>query len=120
MLIPTPNLILVATTPVDFRKQIYGLVALVELSLGERPLSGTMFVFTNRRGDGLKLLVWHRGGFVLVYKKLEKGRFRLGRINGDRMVITPAELAAILEGIDLEKAKRLARWSPDLSLHVDP
>lgn len=112
MLIPTPARILVASAPVDFRKSIDGLAALVELGLGERPLSGTMFVFMNRRRNGLKLLVWHRGGFVLVYKKLELGCFRLPAADGDRVVVTPAELSAILEGIDLSHARRLPRWAP--------
>ena len=112
MLIPTPTRILVATTPVDLRKSIDSLAALVELQLKERPLSGAMFVFVNRRRSGMKLLVWDRGGFVLVYKKLERGRFRLPQVDGDRAIVTPAELAAIFEGIDLSKAKRLPRWSP--------
>lgn len=112
MLIPTPPRILVATTPVDFRKSIDGLVALVELQLNERPLSGQMFVFTNRRRNGLRLLVWSHGGFVLVYKKLERGRFRLPKTEGDRVVVSAVELSAILEGIDLEGAARLPRWNP--------
>lgn len=112
MLIPTPSRILVATQPVDFRKSIDGLAAQVELVLAERPLSGTMFVFVNRRRSGLKLLVWDHGGFVLVYKKLEKGRFRLPETEADRVTLTPAELAAVFEGIDLKNARRLRRWSP--------
>ena len=112
MLIPTPTRILVSTTPVDLRKSIDGLGALVELQLADRPLSGAMFVFVNRRRSGMKLLVWDHGGFVLVYKKLERGRFRLPQVEGDRVTVTPAELAAIFEGIDLARAKRLPRWSP--------
>jgi transposase len=112
VLIPTPTRILVATTPVDLRKSIDGLAALVDLQLGERALSGAMFVFVNRRRSALKLLVWDHGGFVLVYKKLERGRFRLPHVDGDRVNVTPAELAAIFEGIDLSKARRLRRWEP--------
>lgn len=113
MLIPTPSRILVATRPVDFRKSIDGLAALVELVLKERPLSGALFVFLNRRSNAMKLLIWDRGGFVLVYKKLERGRFMLPRpVTGDRVTMTPAELAAVLEGIDLSRATRLKRWNP--------
>lgn len=113
MLIPTPSRILVATRPVDFRKSIDGLAALVELVLQERPLSGALFVFLNRRANAMKLLIWDRGGFVLVYKKLERGQFRLpGPATGDRVTMTPAELAAVLEGIDLSRATRLKRWNP--------
>ena len=120
MLIPTPPRILVATTPVDFRKSIDGLVALVELQLKERPLSGQMFVFTNRRRNGLRLLVWSHGGFVLVYKKLERGCFRLPRVEGDRVVVSAVELSAILEGIDLQGATRLPRWNPTESVAHPP
>lgn len=101
-----------STTPVDLRKSIDGLAALVELQLQERPLSGTMFVFTNRRRTALKLLVWSYGGFLLLYKKLERGRFRMPAVEGDRKTLTLAELAALMEGIDLSDARRLPRWNP--------
>ena len=65
-MIPTPPRILLSTSPADFRNSIDGLAALVELSLKESPLSGTMFVFRNKSGNALKLLVWSHGGFVLV------------------------------------------------------
>jgi transposase len=116
VLIPTPQRILVATRPVDFRKSIDGLAAVTELVLGERALSGALFVFVNRRRSAVKMLVWDRGGFVLVYKKLERGRFRLPDSDEDRVVLTPAELAAVLEGIDLSRARRLARWNPQTSV----
>ncbi len=112
MLIASPRRILLATAPVDFRKSIDGLAAIVELHLREPPLSGQMFVFTNRRRDGLKLLVWDQGGFVLIYKRLERGRFQFPPTDDDRRVLTPAELAAILEGIDLGRARQLPRWNP--------
>jgi len=110
--IPTPSRILLSTSPADFRKSIDGLAALVELHLREAPLSGTMFVFRNKTGNALKLLVWSAGGFVLVYKKLERGRFRVPTTEADRMTLTPAEVGAILEGIDLRRSTRLPRWNP--------
>jgi transposase len=64
------------------------------------------------RGNALKLLVWSAGGFVLVYKKLERGRFRVPTSEADRLTLTPAEVVAILEGIDLRQATRLPRWNP--------
>lgn len=115
-MIPTPTRILLSTSPADFRKSIDGLAALVELHLGESPLSGTMFVFRNQRGNALKLLVWSTGGFVLVYKKLERGCFRVPTSEADRLTLTPAEVGAILEGIDLRRAKRLPRWEPTLTV----
>jgi transposase len=120
MLMPTPTRILVATQPVDFRLSIDGLAALVELQLKDNPLSGTMFVFLNKRRRGLKLLVWDHGGFVLLYKKLERGRFRLPASEHDRLSISAAELLAILEGIDLAGAERLPRWNPSQTTLASP
>jgi transposase len=112
VLISTPKRILVAREPVDFRKGIAGLAAVCEVQLGEEPLDGTLFVFTNRHRKGLKMLVWTHGGFLMLYKKLEKGRFRWPLFDADRGTITAAELAALMEGIDLSKAYRLKRWNP--------
>lgn len=111
-MIPVPPRILVARDPVDFRKGIAGLAAVCEVHLGEEPLDGTLFVFSNRRKNGLKMLVWTHGGFLMLYKRLEKGRFRWPPMQADRGVITQAELAAVMEGIDLSKARRLSRWNP--------
>ena len=113
MLIPAPTRILLAREPVDFRKQIDGLAAVCALHLREQPLDGTLFVFRNRRKDAVKMLIWTHGGFLLLYKKLERGRFKWPALGDDRGTITPAELAALLEGIDLDKARRLRRWNPD-------
>ena len=111
-MIPAPARILIAREPVDFRKQIDGLAAICEVQLREQPLDGTLFVFRNRRRSALKMLVWTHGGFLLLYKKLEKGRFRWPDMDDDRTTLTQAELAALMEGIDLSRARRLKRWSP--------
>ena len=115
MLIPTPSRILVARDPIDFRKQIDGIAAVCEVQLGEQPLDGTLFLFRNRRKTALKALVWTHGGFTLMYKKLERGRLRWPDLEDDRTTISPAELAALLEGIDLSRSRRLSRWNPDNS-----
>lgn len=101
-----------AREPVDFRKQINGLAAVCEVHLREEPLDGTLFIFRNKRKNALKGLVWTNGGFMLIYKKLEKGCFPWPSFDGDRGTISPAELAALLEGIDMSKSKKLYRWNP--------
>jgi len=108
----TPTRILVARDHVDFRKAIDGLAAVCEVHLRENPLDGTLYIFRNRRKTAIKMLIWTHGGFMMLYKKLEKGRFRWPDIAQDRQTISYAELAAILEGIDLSKARRLKRWNP--------
>lgn len=113
MLISAPTRILVARDCVDFRKSINGLAAVCETVLGEQPLDGTLFLFTNRRKDAMKALVWTYGGFLMFYKRLERGRFRWPQLDQDRGTISAAELAALMEGIDLSKARRLRRWNPE-------
>jgi len=113
--IPLPSRILVARDPVDLRKSIDGLASVCELVLREQPLDGTLFLFTNRRRDGLKALMWTYGGFTLLYKKLEQGRFRWPELAADRGTLTHAEVAALFEGLDLRHARRLRRWNPENS-----
>ena len=62
--------------PVDFRKQIDGLVLLISDNLLSSPTSGELFIFRNRHCDKLKLLWYERNGFWLCYRRLEKGRFQ--------------------------------------------
>jgi transposase len=77
MLQITPQMkILVAVEPVDFRKQIDGLVRLCKQTLQEDPFQGTVFVFRNRRSTALKALVYDGQGFWLCHKRLSEGRFR--------------------------------------------
>src|SRR5712691_9206199 len=73
------------------------------------PQSGHLFVFRSRRGDRLKILVWDRDGFVLWYKRLEVGVFKIPRVEqGVRSVeLRASELAMILDGIDVSKLKRV-------------
>lgn len=111
-MMPVPDRILVALEPVDFRKQIDGLAALCESQLDEEPLDGTLFLFRNRRTTGLKGLMWTAGGFTMAYKKLEQGRFLWPTGEGGKAFLTRAELAALLEGLDISNSPRLRRWNP--------
>ena len=100
----------------DMRKGFGGLAAATRELIGEDPLSGHLFVFFNRRRDRGKLLFWDRSGLCLWYKRLEKGRFQLKSLDrlraGHRAEVEAAELALILEGIDLSNAKRRPRFVP--------
>ena len=73
--LPSSVRVYLASEPTDMRKGFDGLRALV-IGLGQDVYSGHLFVFVSRRGDRIKILSWDRGGFVLWYKRLEKGRFR--------------------------------------------
>ena len=112
--LPPSVKVFVATEPVDMRKQIDGLAALCRSTLELDPLCGHLFVFFGRRGDYGRILFWDRNGFCLFSKRLEKGRFTLPwdvPPHAKRHEIEAAELALILEGIDLRGAKRRPRWN---------
>lgn len=101
MIIPSgPLKVLVAVRPVDFRKGMVGLATLVKAELNRDPFSGVMFVFRSKRADRLKLLLWDGTGLVLVTKRLEEGNFRWPRHGEGSMTLTPAQAAALIEGLD--------------------
>lgn len=91
------------TEPIDFRKQIGGLAALVEGELQMNPFGTALFVFVNRRRTGIKALYWHRNGFCLWQKRLEKDRFAWPRQRdfGATCCVSLQELQWLLEGFDL-------------------
>lgn len=108
--LPPSVQIYVAVEHADMRKSFDGLSALVRNVLEQDPFSGHLFVFRNRRGDRLKILYWDRSGFCIWYKLLEKGTFRFPVAEGNHVEMPAAELALILEGIDLQGARRQQRF----------
>ena len=96
----------------DMRCGFDRLAERVKTVIGEDPLSGHLFVFRSRRSDRLKILHWDRDGFVLWYKRLEQGVFKLPRAKeGARSLeMRASELAMVLDGIDVSKLKRVARY----------
>ena len=111
----------VATEPVNLRRSFDGLTNEVREVLGADPLSGHVFVFLNRRKTMVKLLLWTRGGFTIVQKRLERGTFTFPRQvtrGAGRIEIDVHELAMLLEGIDAARARRSKRWEPPAHAHV--
>ena len=99
--------------PTDMRRGFDRLAAQAEQVTGQDPLSGHLFAFRNRRGDKLKLLFWDRDGYVLVYKRLEQGQFKLPPAEVPGCASRPlrvSELAMLLDGIDLSSVKRSKRY----------
>jgi transposase len=103
--------IFLAATPADMRKGFDGLARLVRDGIPQDPLSGHLFVFLNRRHNRIKILYWDRDGFALWYKRLETGVLRFPEAKTGRDEVTPGEIAAVLEGIDLSRARRLPRFA---------
>ena len=92
--------VMMATRPVDFRKGVDGLAALVRDTMGADPFSGAVYVFRAKRADRVKLVFWDGTGVVLVAKRLEEGAFRWPRIEDGVVRLTAAQISALLEGLD--------------------
>jgi transposase len=73
--LPPSVRVYVALGASDLRRSVDGLSGMVREQFGLDPLSGHLFLFRNRRGDRLKILVWDRSGFWVMYKRLERGTF---------------------------------------------
>ena len=99
--------VFVAREPVDFRKAHDGLSQIVRDVFGDDPLSGHLFVFTNRRRDRLKILFFDRNGLWLLYKRLERGTFPKFALRGTktRVEVDRAWLAMLLDGFVPSTAK---------------
>lgn len=111
--VPSAIGIYLARDPVDFRKSHDGLIGIVREQFGDDPMDGSLFVFVNKRRDRIKLLQWDRDGFWLHYKRLESGTFRIDvSCDEARARVSRAELAILLEGIDLKKQKIRKPFEP--------
>jgi transposase len=112
-----PNRVFLCTLPTDMRKSFDSLAGLVEQQLGQDPLAGDLFVFRSKRGDRLKLLYWDNDGLAIWYKRLEQGTYGLPtpdrarpQVGSHGLVLRPAELAMLLDGIDLANVRRRPRY----------
>lgn len=123
-MIPAGVRIYAAAAPVDMRRGFIGLAETAREQLSQDPGSGALFLFTNKKGDRLKLL-WHdQTGMCVLYKMLDRGFFRIpGAAPGATSVaIEAAEMAAILEGVQLPPSRatprKIARDARDAALHA--
>ena len=90
--------IFIANKPVDFRKNILSLCTLVIEEMQKEPSEG-IYIFYNKNLDRLKIIGWHRNGFIMLYKVLETGKF-LVQCDGDNLQINPEQLNWLLIGVD--------------------
>jgi len=93
----------------DLRKQIDGLAAVVKQVFKLDPLARNLYLFCGRRCDRIKALYWEGDGFILLYKRLENGRFQWPRKESEARLITPQQLRWLLEGLSVEQPKALKK-----------
>lgn len=108
--VPVDLPVFLAVEPVDMRRSFDGLAIHIQSYLNMNPLKDGLFIFRNKGGDKVKLMWWSRNGLVIIYKRLEQGRFKWPKPSAKMMSLTRQELELLLDGIDLSKLKRL----PDL------
>ncbi len=100
--------------PTDLRKSFHGLVALTEAKIRQDPLSGSLFVFVNRRQDRIKILYWGQTGYCIWYQQLQRGTYQLPRSDeldgAEAIEMTRAQLSLILDGIDLTSVRQRKRF----------
>jgi transposase len=108
---PGPRIWLAAEAA-DMRCGFDRLAQRVQAVIGADPLSGHLFLFRSRSGNRLKILMWDRDGYVLWYKRLEVGVFKLPRValGAGSVELRASELAMLLDGIDMAKLKRVPRY----------
>ena len=110
--LPSSVRIYIAAEPVERRRGFDGWAAATRSLCGD-PLSGYLFCFLNKRKNRIKVLLWDRTGYLVLYKRLERGTFALpteptpGR---GQVEVDAAELGLMLEGLDLRGARRRPRW----------
>ena len=123
MLLPRSVRVYAATSPTNLRRSFDGLSNEVRSVLALDPLSGHLFVFLNRRKTQVKILMWTRGGFLVVHKRLERGTFAfVHAVTPDvhTVEIDVHELAMLLEGIDPRGARAKPRWEPARPISTPP
>ena len=111
--LPASVRVYLCLTPCDMRRSFDGLHALVRQHLELDAFAGHLFVFASRRRDRIKILYWDRDGFATWSKRLEEGTYAVPFGDGGagrRQEITAQELAALLTGIDLQRATRRKRY----------
>ena len=110
--IPQSTKIFVCTEAVNMGKSFDGLAGMVETHFGKNPLCGSFFVFFSKRRDRMKILLWNIDGFVLYYKRLERGTFSWlsDSISGDNKEISTSDFALLLSGINPTKIVRQNRY----------
>lgn len=94
--------------PIDFRKQIDGIVMLIADHLQLNPTLGQLFLLRNRHANKIKILCWDRNGFWLCYKRLEKGRLKFPAIRDEAMELSRDQLSWLLSGLDFSKQTSLS------------
>jgi|TARA_B100002049_G_C15936626_1_gene314498 transposase len=98
--------------PIDFRKQLDGLIVEVAATLQKDPTSGQLFVFRNKQANKIKIIVWEKNGFWMLYKRVEKGRFQFPEKVDTDIELTSTQLSWLLSGISIHQNSSITSLTP--------
>ena len=115
MTVPPGLRIVVASEPIDFRKGLDGMVALVQRHLLHDPFAGDLFVFRSKRSDRIKIVAWDGTGLFMYYKRLEQGHFTWPPVRQGTISLTAAQLSMLLEGLDWTRVHPISVKRPLLA-----
>jgi transposase len=104
--LPARTRIWIVAGVTDLRRGFVGLSGVVQAALQENPFSGQVFIFRGKRGDLIKVLWFDGDGLCLFAKRLERGRFIWPQVTSGTVLLTPAQLVMLLEGIDWRRPVR--------------
>ncbi len=111
-MIPAGVKVFLASQPIDFRKGMDSLLALVRDS-GSDPFSGSLYVFRSKRADRVRIVWWDGSGVCLYAKRLEKSSFCWPRIGRARVHLNHAQLLALLDGLDWKRIRPMTIKAPE-------
>lgn len=104
----------VVTGYTDLRRSIDGLAMIVQAQFQLDPYSSALFLFCGRRCDRIKGLLWERDGFLLLYKRLDNGRFQWPRNKKEALMLTSQQTRWLLEGLNIEQPKAIKDGKPSV------
>jgi len=106
--------IYIACGRTDMRKSIDGLAAIIQQSFKLDPFQKSLFLFSGRSHDRLKALMWEGDGFILLYKRLEDGRFKWPRNEEEVKQISRQQFRWLLEGLAIEQPQAVKKVHPEI------
>lgn len=102
----------IVTGYTDLRRSIDGLATIIQAQLHLDPYSRALFLFCGRRNDRIKGLLWEKDGFLLLYKRLDNGKFQWPRNETEAKLLTPQQTRWLLEGLKIDQPKAIRDGKP--------
>jgi len=112
--LPCGTQVYLVTGYTDLRRSIDGLAAIVQGQLQLDPFCKGLFLFCGRQCDRIKGLLWEGDGFLLLYKRLDNGRFQWPRNETEAKLLTPQQTRWLLEGLKIEQPKAIRDGKPGI------